>query len=103
MKEKKRRAWNVTTGYKASSKENVDPIEREIRAEDREIADEARRLRLEVSVQRRKNALAELKGTQVTKKEIANTGNTILQGIMDMGKVDPTRAKEFLALSLIHI
>ena len=97
MKEKRRRAFDVTTGYKTSSKEAGDPIEREIRAEDREIADDARRLRLEIAVQRRKNALAELKGKQVTKKEIANTGNTILQGIMDMGKVDPARAKEFLA------
>jgi len=80
----------------SSTSSSNDPIEQEINAEDRELAREARRLRLEELIQRRNNKLSELKNKGETKKAIAQVGNDYLGGIMDIAKVDPERAKKFL-------
>ena len=84
-------------GPPGSNTVSSDPIEREINEEDKELAREARRLRLEELIQRRNNKLTELRGKGETKKELAQVGNDFLSGIMDIAKVDPVRAKEFLA------
>ena len=110
----------VTESGSPRTTSSADPIEAEINAEDRELAREARRLRLEELIQRRNNKLSELKNKGETKKAIAQVGNDYLGGIMDIAKVDPARAKAFLdslnqedivkinmlaasGLSLIHI
>jgi len=74
----------------------VDDIEAEIIQEDRELAREARRLRLEEIVERRKQKLNKLKGTEASNKQIAQVGNQFLTGLMQMAQVDPDRAKKFL-------
>ena len=76
---KRKRAYDISTGFTKSKETVSDPIEREIIAEDRELARDARRLRLDLTIERRKNALAEEKGKRATKKEITNTSSNVLQ------------------------
>ena len=70
-------------------------IEQELIAEDRKKAMEARRLRLELVIQRRKKELEELKRTPKIKKDITNTRNGLLQRIMDTSNVNPSTIKAF--------
>jgi len=70
-------------------------IEQELIAEDRKKAMEARRLRLELVIQRRKKDLEELKRTPKIKKDITNTRNGLLQRIMDTSNVNPSTIKAF--------
>ena len=71
-------------------------IERELIAEDRKKVMEARRLRLELVIQRRKKELEELKRNPKIKKDIANTHNDFLQRIMDTSNVNPSTIKAFV-------
>ena len=94
MSGKKRTLYEIAQGKQRLNP--VDAIEAEIIQEDTELAREARRLRLEEIVEKRKQKLQKLKGTEASSKQIAQVGNQFLTGIMQMAQVDPARAKEFL-------
>ena len=90
---KREKAFDVDT----DRRKIVDnQIERELIAEDRKKVMEARRLRLELLIQRRKKELEELKRNPETKKDTANTRNNLLQRIMDTSNVNPSTIKAFV-------
>jgi len=74
----------------------LDEIDEEIKREDEDLAREARRLRLQEIVERRKKKLEQLKASGQQTKEISRVGTDFLSGIMQVAQVDPARAKEFL-------
>jgi len=96
MSKKKLYVHDLITEKESSRRLSSDPIEREIVAEDRELAREARRLRLEELIARRNQKLEQIKKTGKATKEIAQAGNEFLKGILEVAKVDPVRAKAFL-------
>jgi len=81
-----------------------DPIEAEFFAEDQDLAREARRLRLEELIARRKAKIDGLRNDGKTEKKVVNVGNDVLGGILEMAQANPVQAKEFLdSLTQEHI
>jgi len=91
---KKDKIYDITTARRRT--EPLDEIEAELRTEDRDLAREARRLRLQEIVERRKKKLKELKESGESVKQLSQVGTDMLSGVMQMAQIDPVRAKEFL-------
>ena len=96
MSKKKLYLQDLMTERGPTKTNTEDPVEREFIAEERSLTHEARRLRLEELIARRNRKIDEMTKKGKTEKEISQAGNEFFKGILDVAKVDPARAKQFL-------
>ncbi len=98
MSEKRKKAYELAEERRRVSL-SKDPIEEELEAEEEELAREARRLRLEEIVAKRRRRLQEAQGGLVVSNPTLNQGMTFATNFVAALIQDPNVQKQWLSLS----